>query len=177
MIKINATLLSSLFFLFFFTSCEKKENGVPDACAEHITPTTNHLISAELLDEMGSRRDTIEVSGEFQITSYRTSENSDFARCNQFYKGLPLFSNDVNFHFSNGNNWNMNGDKIDTVNISLEHTVSYTKAAEIAHDSIQSYVCYDATLGIYEVPNRPEGQEKEFVLIWKISVGPNGYPY
>jgi hypothetical protein len=175
--KINATLISSLFLLFLFSSCEKKENSVPDACAEHITLNSNHLISAELLEEMGYRSDTIEASGNFQITSYNSDEYAEFARCNQFYKGLPLFSNDVNFRFSNGINWEIIGDKIDTVNISLEHTVSYTKAAEIAHDSIQSYVCYDAALGIYEVPNIPQSQEKEFVLIWKISVGPNGYPY
>jgi len=174
--KLFITL--NLIIIFFFTSCSKKElttDITTTDCAKQTLVNTAHLISNDLLKQMDYRLDTIEASGEFQIRSYTSDSYGTYAKCNQFYKDLPLFFNDVNFIFTGG--LTIMGDIVDTINIALEPQVTYTKASEIAHKKIDAKKCYDVTLGIFDLNATAGNVQPEFRLVWKITSGGNEYPY
>jgi Zn-dependent metalloprotease len=110
-------------------------------------------------------------------------------RCNQFFKGLKLFANEVIFHFKNRFNSSLTGELITGVTIDTVPKVSVSTAgawfeSQIAQDfqfkdSLNAFRGrgYNAELGIYELKSGVSTMPKNFVLAWKMNVAySKGYP-
>lgn len=154
------------------SSCNKNLFKVS---VEKITSNSDHLVSEQVLQEMGYLVDIIESSGEFQIFQYSTDQYGSYARCNQYYHGFPIFHGDVNFIFTDG--VDIVGDVVDTINLSTIPKIEYQKAAEIADQLINSKKSYKAELGFFDINATTGINIQEYKLCWKIAVEDNEYPY
>ncbi len=166
----------TFFFAFLVVSfaCEKHSTKF---CVEEVIPSTTHLIPDTTLSQMGDRIQQIESYGSFQIRQYDKNSNADVAKCNQFYKGLPVFSNDVNFVFSNVQGLVISGDLVKSIDVDFEPKVSFTKAAKIAHKEINAEECYKATLGLYDLNQGTGNHQTNFRLVWKIYYSNYNFPF
>ncbi len=156
----------------FLSSCDKNLFNV---CVVQVKSDQHHLVSDEILQEMGYRVSIIENSGEFQIFQYETDQYGSHVRCHQFYQGLPIFLGDVNFIFVDG--VSIMGDVIDSINISTTPKIGFQKAAELVHKIINSKDCYNAELGFFDKNAIMGINEKDVKLCWKISEEDNEYLY
>jgi|GEM_PF-2046769 len=101
-------------------------------------------------------------------------------RCDQYYDGLPLFTEAVIFHFENGGYlYYISGDMIDSINIDTIPDISAESTGVILYKCITSdsdshqvlmkkSTCFEAELGIFDINAGVSYTDKNFVLAWKV---------
>jgi Zn-dependent metalloprotease len=170
--NLKTGILLIILAIGLLSSCNKNLFKVS---VDKITSNSDHLVSDQILQEMGYLVDIIESSGEFQIYNYSTDQYGSYARCNQYYHGFPIFLGDVNFIFIDGAD--IVGDVVDTINVSTIPKIEYQKAAEIADQLINSKKSYTAELGFFDINGGTGINVQEYKLCWRIAVENGEYLY
>lgn len=95
----------------------------------------------------------------------------------QFYKGLPLFTENIIYHFnkSTGKIISVSGERISALNLSVTPKISLAEATKKSGLSLYNL---QGELGIYSLDETPADNNSDFkhFLAWKITPRDNKYP-
>jgi len=101
-------------------------------------------------------------------------------RCDQYYDGLPLFTEAVIFHFNNGGYlYYISGDMIDSINVDTIPDITAESTGVMLYKCITSdpassqvlmnkSTCFESELGIFDINAGVSYTDKNFVLVWKV---------
>jgi len=187
-------LLFTCFIFIAFLSCEpieEDEEIIVDNCplvndtsfyVERIYSSRTHKVSDDDLKTINNlfAKNNITLDN-FRAYKLQTDELGHYhVRCDQFYNGLQLFTEQVIFHFDGGGNFDcISGDKIDSINIDTIPKITAESTGVLVYkcitgDPFSSRVlmdkstCFEAELGISDINAGVSYTDKNFVLVWKV---------
>jgi len=191
---MNNILLFIGFIFIAFLSCEQIEEDEEifvDNCplvndstfyVERIYSSRKHKVSNGDLKTINYlfAKNNITLNN-LRVYKLQTDELGYYhVRCDQYYDGLPLFTEAVIFHFKNGGYlYYISGDMIDSINIDTIPDISAESTGVILYKCITSdpdspqvllkkSTCFEAELGIFDINAGVSYTDKNFVLVWKV---------
>jgi len=174
---MKKTISISLIGLFLIAGCEKDLS----LCGSYIELTDhNHLVEISPLKGVPEFLDTLEKYPQLQVYEVIADQYVYGMRCNVFYKGIKVFSDNYQIYKSRRDN-SFSGDSaiVDTMDISLVPSIQFDKAISIAKQDMNfDNTCISYRLGIYDLNAGTSNKAKNYKLIWKIQGNRGiGYPY
>lgn len=191
---MNKILLFTGIFFIALLSCEqieKDEEIIVDNCplvndstffVERIYSSRTHKVSnsdLKTINYLFSKNDI--TLNNLRVYKLQTDELGHYiVRCDQYYNGLPLFTEAVIFHFENGGYLSyMSGDMIDSINIDTIPNISAESTGVTLYNCItrdlnsprvlmRKSTCFEAELGIFDIHAGWGYRDKDFVLVWKV---------
>lgn len=170
-------LIVFILSLCLFTNC-KKDLG---ACKTYKKLTGFEKVIDKNSVDAPQLRDTLLKYPQLQLTEFRSYNFGWYARCQVYYRDLPIFSDVYNLQLNSGaSSWELSStDTIWTkpLNFSLDPAISYEKAIEIAKKYVNfDHTCISYQLGIQSTNRYVIFKYRTYCLAWKIQ-SDDGHSY
>lgn len=157
------------------------------------TNTSNRVSTGELaIAKELFRKNNIDIGTLAVVRVEKDEFGGTHIRSDQFYKGLPIFFEDIIYHFDASGftiktevspidgtqGIVVSGERIGELDLSIEPKISMYAAARKAREKMKLNYFFTAELGILDLNAGISYAKPNFVLVWKVKPrGVDEYPY